>query len=102
MCNFSEYPGLYAKANGFLRNEGIKPEMPGYELLKRAIVICNVEGEMPKEKLLEKVKEGMVIPSNRSLKKERDEAEQWMIEAIKSVGIDIELEEFIKQLSDEL
>ena len=50
----------------------------------------------------------MIIPANKDLSfenkkdKNRDEAEQWMIEAIKSAGIDIPLMEYIKQLAEEI
>lgn len=106
MCKVSNYPGLYIKANAILRNEKISPEMPGYEFLKRAIVIYKVEGEQPKEQFLAEIKEGILIPANRDLnfenKKNREEVEQWMIEAVKSVGIDIPLMEYIKQLAEEI
>ena len=108
MCKISSYPGLYSKANEILRGEEISPEMPGYEFLKRAIVIYRVDGEQPKEKFFSEIKEGMIIPANKDLgfenkkDKNRDEAEQWMIEAIKSAGIDIPLMEYIKQLAEEI
>lgn len=105
MCRIANYPGLYSKANELLRREGINSEMPGYEFLKRAIVIYKVEGEQPKEEFLAEIKEGILIPANKDLnaqnKKSRDEVEQWMIEAIKSAGIDIPLMEYIKQLAEE-
>lgn len=106
MCKISNYPGLYSKANEVLRIEKIKEEMPGYEFLKRAIVIYKVDGEKPKEMFLAEIKEGMLIPANRGLsfenKKDRDEVEQWMIEAVKSAGIDVPIMEYIKQLATEI
>lgn len=106
MCKIADYPGLYSKANEILRGEGISSEMPGYEFLKRAIVIYKVDGEQPKEKFFSEIKEGMLIPANRDLsfenKKDRDEVEQWMIEAVKSAGIDVPLMEYIKQLAEEI
>lgn len=105
MCKISNYPGWYIKANETLRRERINPEMPGYEFLKRAIVIYKVEGEMPKEQFLSEIKEGILVPSNKDLKlknkKEREEVEQWMIEAMKSIGIETSLMDYIKQLANE-
>ena len=113
MCKVSKYPGLYSNANEVLRREGINPSMPGYEFLKRAIVIYKVEGMQKKEKFLSDIKEGRVIPANKCFNfedkrdrkeglEERDEVEQWMIEAAKSAGVDIPLMQYIKQLSEEL
>lgn len=106
MCKISEYPGLYAKTQEVLRSERISKEIPGYELLRRAIVIYKVEGDMKKEKFLEEVEKGVVIPANKDLnlesKEGRNQTEQWMIEAIKSVGVDISLMEYIKQLANEI
>ena len=81
--------------------------IPGYEFIRRAIVIYKVEEKISKEELIISLKEeGIVIPANKDLnfqnKSERDELEQWMIEAIKSIGIDIDLMEYIKQLSSEI
>ena len=106
MCKISNYPGLYSNANEILRREGISSEMPGYEFLKRAIVIYKVDGEQPKGQFLSEIKEGMLIPANKDMnfanKEDRDDVEQWMIEAAKSVGIDIPLMEYIKQLAEEI
>jgi len=103
MCRIANYPKLYIKANEILRVEGLKPDMPGYELLKRAIVIYKVEGNEDKDKFFEEVQKGIVIPANKyvSLKNKdgRKQVEQLMIEAIKSVGIDISLMEYIEMLA---
>ena len=105
MCKISDYPELYIRANETLRLEGISPEIPGYELLKRAIVIYKVEGQIEKERFLKEVGKGMVIPYNRDLsleKRERiNEIEQWIIEAIKSVGVNISSMEYVKQLTNQ-
>ena len=108
MCKIADYPGLYIKANELLRVEGISSEMPGYEFLKRAIVIFKVEGPQPKKQFLAEIKNGMLIPANKGLndlkedEENRDEVEQWMIEAIKSAGINTQLMEYIRQLSEEI
>ena len=106
MCKISNYPGLYSKANEILRCEGLSSEMPGYEFLRRAIVILKVNGEQSREQFLSEIKEGILVPANKDInfanKMERDEVEQWMIETIKSVGIDIPLMNYIKQLADEI
>lgn len=105
MCKISDYAGLLARANATVRGEKINPEIPGYELLKRAIVVYKVEKGISKEDLLREVTTGLLIPANKDLnladKGERGETEQWMIEAAKSVGVDIPLMDYIKQLADE-
>lgn len=103
MCEITRYPGLYNRANALLRREKINPQVPGYELLKIAIVIWHVEKSYSWKELLKKVKdEGKVIPSNKELVSAKDEVEQWMLEAIKAAGIDISVEKYVKQLSEEL
>lgn len=107
MCKIADYPELYLKANEVLRRERISPQMPGYELLRRAIVIQKVEGKVS----LEEIEKGRVIPSNKDInleKKNRSNTMQWMIEAIKSVGIGEDekpekaLKEFIRQGAEKL
>lgn len=102
MCKLSDYPQLYAKVEGLLREENISKGVPGYEFLKRAIVIYKVESGISEENLWKEVKNGVVIPSNESLSKDRDEVEQWMIEAIKSQSIDLSLMEFIAEIAGKL
>ena len=106
MCKISDYPGLYSKVNEVLRIENLKEDMPGYEFLRRAVVIYKVDGEMDKDVFLSGIKEGMLIPANKDLnfakKEDRDEVEQWMIEAVKSAVIDVPLMDYIKQLAAEI
>lgn len=106
MCRIANYPKLYTKANEILRREGLKPDMPGYELIKRAIVIYKVEGNEDKDKFFEEVRKGIVIPANKYLnnkkKAGRNITEQWMIEALKSEGIDISLMEYIEMLAEKI
>lgn len=106
MCDFAKYPELYQKANAVLRNEGINPEVPGYELLKRAIVVYIVEKPENKEQLLKEVKQKMLIPANKDLnlanKGKRGKTEQWMVEAIRSEGVDNPLMDYIKKLAKEI
>lgn len=103
MCKIAEYPELYNRAEELLRGKGLDRVDPGYEFLRKAIVISKVEGEKNKKKqLLKEVSKGMVVPSNKKLQKSRDRVEQWMIEALKSVSIDIELMDFIKQMAKKI
>lgn len=108
MCKIADYPGWYSKAKEVLRREGIDPTMPGYEFLRRALVIYKVERKVDKKELFKQIKEGIVVPANKGIQferekvKERDEVEQWMIEAIRSAGIDMSLLEYVRQLSDEM
>ena len=109
MCKIADYPELYAKANEILRRDRISSQMPGYELLRKAIVIQNVEGKVS----LEEIEKGQLIPSNKDInlkKKKRSSTMRWMIEAIKSAGIgeeksenvEILLKKYIEQCANEL
>ncbi|NLC87649.1 MAG: hypothetical protein GX682_02590 [Clostridiaceae bacterium] len=117
MCKISEYPGLYTKIAELLRLKKIRSDVPGYELLKKAIIVYKIDGKMPKERFINKVKEGMVIPANKDLdpqklkEKHRDLAMQWMIETLAISGIiptnpreDVEsiLMSFVEEMSDML
>lgn len=107
MCKIADYPELYAKANEILRRDRISPKVVGYELLRKAIVIQSVEGKLS----LEEIEEGQLIPSNKDInlkKKKRSGTMQWMVEAIKSVGIgenedaEVALIKYIEQRAQEL
>lgn len=107
MCKIADYPNLYAKANEILRRDRISPKVVGYELLRKAIVIQSVEGKVS----LEEIEEGQLIPSNKDInlkKKKRSGTMQWMVEAIKSVGIgenedaEVALIKYIEQRAQEL
>ena len=102
MCKISDYPGLYAKTDEYLRRESINHTIPGYEFLRKAIVIRKVEGRILSEELFEKIKEGSVVPANEKKPDDRDDVEQWMLEAIRSAGIDISVESFIDQIANEI
>lgn len=107
MCKIADYPELYAKANEILRRDRISPKVVGYELLRKAIVIQSVEGKVS----LEEIEKGQLIPSNKDInlkKKKRSGTMQWMVEAIKSVGIgenedaEVALIKYIEQRAQEL
>lgn len=107
MCKIADYPELYAKANEILRRDRISPKVVGYELLRKAIVIQSIEGKVS----LEEIEEGQLIPSNKDInlkKKKRSGTMQWMVEAIKSVGIgenedaEVALIKYIEQRAQEL
>ena len=84
-----DYPGLFSRAEYHLRIDGVpKDNSPGFELLKKGIVIAKIFGKLPEEIFLEKLYEGgTIIPMNKELKKDRDRAVQWMIEAIEVADI---------------
>lgn len=107
MCKIAEHPELYAKANEVLRRDGISSQMPGYELLRKAIVTQKVEGKVS----LEEVTRGMVIPCNKDIdleRKNRTPEMQWMIEAFKSIGfgenenVEVALKKYIEQCAQKL
>ena len=109
MCDIRKYPNLYSKADWILRVMRLSKEMPGYDLLQRAIVVWEVEKESitskimkqlaenvtekEKKKLLEKelirrVEEiaPMKISKNRLINNQKSAVEQAMIEAIRAVS----------------
>lgn len=102
MCKISNYPAFYARVEEQLRLEGIPKNTPGHELLKKAIVIYKVD-KLPKDKLIEEVEKISLIPVCRAVgnRKEND-AEQWMIEAMKSVNIDDDLMIFIEDIANKI
>lgn len=102
MCDIiRDYPGLYARVEYLLRLDGIpKDNNPGFELLRKGIMIARVYGKLPVDIFLEKLREnGTIVPNNRDLRKERDMAIQWMIEALEVADIiPVENDEDVERL----
>ena len=84
-----DYPGLYSRVEYHLRLDGIpKENSPGFELLRKGIMIAKVYGYLPVDIFLEKLYEGgTIVPKSKELKKDRDIALQWMIEALETADI---------------
>ena len=111
-CSKVRYKEFYDEAEYFLRKYNIpKENNPGYELLRRGIVIEKVYDHPSEEVLMKQLKAGMVIPINRYLKKDRDDAVQWMIEALEIAniiplnheeGVEKILFSFIRKIADRL
>lgn len=93
MCKISDYPKLYLKAEWRLIHEGIPKDVPGFEILKRAIVIYKVDGADDRNLFFEKVEKGIVIPASEVNFGEDKKLppftllKQWMIEAIAIAGL---------------
>ena len=102
MCDISQYAGLYSKTADLLRREEICPEQPGYELLRRAIVICKIDGIKDKKKFLKDIQKGLTIRHHNSVKPGLTLEEQWMLEAIRSRDIESSLYGFIRDLANQL
>lgn len=82
-CDYRDYAGLHSRAEYFLRLDNVPKFLPGYELLLKAIVLRHVEGPMTENMFLRLLKENVsVIPFNNTAYKKRDDALQWMIEAL--------------------
>ena len=102
MCiKMREYPGLYMKALEIVRATGISSEMPGYEMLVKAIVIYKVQGI---KELYQNVAEASsVVPSQKPLtsgEEERHPVKQRILESMRSVGIEEDdVKSFIKELA---
>ena len=103
MCRISDYPGLYMKAKEIVRSTGIKPIMPGHEMLIRAIVICKVQGT--KNLYNAVANESSVVPALKDLTPEEEErhpVKQMILEAMRSVGIEENVKYFIEELVDRI
>lgn len=101
MCRISDYPGLYMKAKEIVRTTGISSEMPGYEMLVKAIVIYKVQGI---KELYQNVAEASsVVPCQKPLtagEEERHPVKQRILESMRSVGIEEDdVKSFIKELA---
>ena len=71
MCNIRKYPDHYSKADWILRVKHINKETAGYELLRRAIVIWEIEGSEISEKALKGLKENVTqSQKNKLIEKE--------------------------------
>lgn len=103
MCKISDYPALWARVEEELRVEKIRRDIPGYELLKKAIVIYKID-KLSKSKLIEEVQKISLVPSSEVnlQKKNRTNTEQWMIEAIKSIGYEDDLMVFIEDIANRI
>lgn len=101
MCRMNEYPGLYLQTQQLLRLDGLNPSMPGYELLRKAIVIYKIEG-WDKNIFKKVAKEVDVVPSISPVVTNKHPVEQWMLEALKAVGNDQSTKEYITEKADRL
>lgn len=103
MCRIKDYPGLYMKAKEVVRTTGISPDMPGHEMLIRAVVICKIQGV---KDLYNAVAEEMsVVPGQKPLtakEEERHPVKQRILEAMRSVGIEDNVKIFIEELAGQL
>ena len=103
MCKMNDNAKYYIEADFLLRTMGIKRNMPGHELLKRAIVNAKVYKNISKEKLFENVTEGVVIPIKDLPETKREPVEQLMVEAIRNEGYDdISVYEFVKKAATKI
>ena len=105
MCkiNLNEYLGLYTKAKELVRLTRINPVMPGYEMLIKAIVVYNIQGD---KNLYNTVGEMMsVVPEQKPLtanEEDRHPVKQRILEAMRSVGIEDNVKGFIEDLASQL
>ena len=82
-CNYDSYAGLHSRAEYFLRLDNVPKDEPGYDILLKSIILRNVEGPMTEVLLINLLKAiGTVIPFNKNKYKEREDAVEWMIEAL--------------------
>ena len=99
LCADKHYSKLYTKAFGKLRRYGINPEVPGYTLIVYAVcirVILDMDIDEDIYQLLEKV---TIVPSVSTRIKNVYPAEQWMREALKAVGINTQVMDFVEEIS---
>lgn len=100
MCKMKNHPQMYNRAREMVRSTGINPEMPGYEMLIKAIVTYKVDG--PENIYANIAKETSVIPAQKDLEKNQHPVKQMMTESMKSIGSkQNDVMVFIKKLADE-
>ena len=96
MCKIRDYSGLYMKVSEELRYEGLNPKIPGYEMLKVAIVVYNVNGnkhistQREEDEFYTEVEASLSspVPSINPVVTDRHPVKQWMLEALREKGID--------------
>lgn len=128
MCDIAKYPDLYNKTDWVLRLMKMNKEMPGYELLRRAIVVWEVEGEKFETEVNKEIEEGRATPeehdilierkiiqkvgeiapmqfSKRLVVNDKNSFEQAMIESIRSVssyGVKLTILEFLVDVTEHI
>lgn len=127
MCDIRKYPDHYSKADWILRVMKINQETAGYELLRRAIVVWEVEKTEITEKALQgtkslsekeknaKIEEELVnrvrkmadmqICKNRLIKNDRCAESQAMIESIRASsenGVKISILDFVNEITENI
>lgn len=106
MCRIKDYAPLYTKAAGELRHQGLNPEMPGFEILKVAIVVYKVMGntyisDEEKKIFFDEVESSMIspVPSINPVVTERHPVEQWILETLREKGIEDSAMSFIEDMA---
>lgn len=106
MCKIKDYAALYTKAAGELRHQGLNSEMPGFEILKVAIVVFKVLGntcvlDKDKEEFFNEVQSSMTspIPSINPVVTDRQPIEQWILETLREKGIEDSAMSFIEDMA---
>ena len=106
MCRIKDYAPLYTKAAGELRHQGLNSEMPGFEILKVAIVVYKVRGnayipDKDKNDFFDEVESSMTspVPSINPVVTERHPIEQWILETLREKGIEDSAMSFIEDMA---
>ena len=109
MCKISKYAGLYMKVAEELRFEGLNPKTPGYEMLKVAIVVFNVNGSKhisteKEDEFYSEVEASLSspVPSINPVVTERHPVKQWMTEALREKGIEDTPLSFIEDIASKI
>ena len=83
ICDQKYYGGLFENAGFYLRDDDIPMFLPGFELLKKSIVIRKICGPINEEFLLMMLKTmGTLVPLKKDKEENEDDAVAWMIEAL--------------------
>ena len=109
MCKIRDYAPLYTKATAELRHQGLNAKMPGYEMLKVAIVVFKVKGNEyifneEKDLFFQEVENSMTspVPSINPVVTDRHPIEQWILEALRERGIEDSAISFIKDIANQI
>lgn len=92
-------PKLYYRYLLKVKELGINPEMPGHDLIIRAMYVTRMNPRATEEWVYEHLNRTTLVPALREVAtKGKPAAKQWIHEALKSVGIDDEPMQFIRSM----
>lgn len=102
LFNDERYVTIYEKTFGILREFGLNPTLPGYELIRRACcikIILEYENDVDVYNMLEGT---CMIPLKTSIIKDIRSEEQWMIEVLRVAEIEKGALDFVSEICSKI